>query len=218
MRFLKGEFPLDWIPTIWDNESINKRYIINNKEMDITLDLWDTAGQSQYDRIRHLSYRHVDIFLLCFSCVERSSLQNIQSKWYPEVQHHSPDSIKILVGTKCDLKEKFYDHELLVYGYINQLEFEQDLNILDDVIDIILMYERGKQSLYDQNIVNRYNTENPITMEDIEDIKSCTSSIDYVETSALTGHNIDKLFEIAAKACYAKLLEALASSPCCNVL
>ena len=51
-------------------------------------------------------YPGTDVFCLCFSVVNPTSLQNIMLKWWPEVTHHSHESVPIiLVGTKVDLRE-----------------------------------------------------------------------------------------------------------------
>ena len=71
----------------------------------VSLGLWDTAGQEDYDRLRPLSYPQTDVFLICYSVVSPSSFENVTSKWFPEIKHHCPDTPIILVGTKTDLRE-----------------------------------------------------------------------------------------------------------------
>jgi Ras-related C3 botulinum toxin substrate 1 len=46
----------------------------------ISLGLWDTAGQEDYDRLRPLSYPQTDVFLVCFSLVSPPSFENVRSK------------------------------------------------------------------------------------------------------------------------------------------
>jgi len=104
VTYTANEFPKQYIPTIFENITQNKTVNVNGSEMEISLDLWDTAGQDQYDRLRILAYPDTDIILLCFSAVDLDSLSNIESKWYPEIHHHIPSAHILLVGTKSDLK------------------------------------------------------------------------------------------------------------------
>lgn len=71
----------------------------------VSIGLWDTAGQDDYDRIRPLSYPMTDVFLMCYSIPEPASFENVYTKWYPELLHHAPDVPRILVGTKLDLRD-----------------------------------------------------------------------------------------------------------------
>jgi len=77
--------------------------MVDNKT--VSLGLWDTAGQEDYDRLRPLSYPQTDVFLICFSIVNPTSFQNVTSKWWTEVTHHCPNAKLMLVGTKLDLRE-----------------------------------------------------------------------------------------------------------------
>lgn len=85
----------------FDNYSENM--YINGKF--VSLNLWDTAGQEDYDRLRPLSYPQTDVFLVCFSVVNPTSFEHITHKWFPEVSHHCPETPIILVGNKIDLRE-----------------------------------------------------------------------------------------------------------------
>ena len=52
-----------------------------------------------------LSYANCNVFLLCFSIANRRSLQNVETKWKPEIQRFQPNIPIILVGTKLDLRD-----------------------------------------------------------------------------------------------------------------
>jgi len=101
MSFTQSMFPREYIPTVFDNYSKNVDY----KGQHIRLDLYDTAGQEDYDRLRVISYPNTDVFLVCYSVDSVTTLQNIASKWVPELGTHAPDSKIILVGLKSDLEE-----------------------------------------------------------------------------------------------------------------
>ena len=46
----------------------------------IKAQIWDTAGQEDYDRLRPLSYPQTDVFLICFSLVSPPSFENVRTK------------------------------------------------------------------------------------------------------------------------------------------
>merc|ERR1711971_172029 len=102
--YKNDKFPTEYVPTIFENYTINKEVDLDGNTVPISMDLWDTAGQEEFDRLRPMSYRDANVFLLCFSVVEGASFQNLGSKWLPELQHHSPDAVIILVGLKSDLR------------------------------------------------------------------------------------------------------------------
>jgi len=104
--YTRNEFPKTYVPTVFDNSTKQVSLDINGTDHKVSLDLWDTAGQEELDRIRYLSYRDTHIVLLCFSVVSLSSFENISQKWIPEIKHHAPDALLLLVGLKSDLRKQ----------------------------------------------------------------------------------------------------------------
>ncbi|CAF1706562.1 BnaC03g48060D [Brassica napus] len=109
ISYTSNTFPTDYVPTVFDNFSAN--VVVNGAT--VNLGLWDTAGQEDYNRLRPLSYRGADVFILAFSLISKASYENVSKKWIPELTHYAPGVPIVLVGTKLDLrddKQFFVDH------------------------------------------------------------------------------------------------------------
>lgn len=102
ISYTTGHFPEEYIPTVFDNYTAN----VMVEGQPISLGLWDTAGQEDYDRLRPLSYPATDVFLVCFSVDSKTSLDNVENKWLTEIQKFCPDTAFVLVGTKCDFRDE----------------------------------------------------------------------------------------------------------------
>eukprot|EP00051_Salpingoeca_urceolata_P005180 m.70956 g.70956 ORF g.70956 m.70956 type:complete len:200 (+) comp14121_c0_seq1:184-783(+) len=113
VTYATKKFPIDYVPTVFDNYSVT--VIVEGEP--VTLGLFDTAGQEEYDRLRPLSYPQTDIFLVCFSVLQPSSLENAHHRWVPEIKHHCPGVPFLLVATQCDLRtDKAAVQKIDTYG------------------------------------------------------------------------------------------------------
>lgn len=123
----------------------------------ISLGLWDTAGQEDYDRLRPLSYPQTDVFLICFSIVSPPSFDNVKAKWFPEIGHHAPNVPIILVGTKLDLREDRKTLDDLRQKRMEPVSYEQALAISKEIrahkyLECSALTQRNLKSVFDEAI------------------------------------------------------------------
>ena len=140
-------FPTEYAPTVFNNYSVtisvdppsSDALINSNNKINQTvtplieetpastdhlhylykLNLWDTAGQEEYDRLRPLSYPQTDIFLLCFSINQNISFKNLNDKWLPELKQHA--NIE-----NCSMFKKFNKFPILLVGTKSDLRNDSD--------------------------------------------------------------------------------------------
>eukprot|EP00180_Rhodochaete_pulchella_P002308 Plantae.Rhodophyta-Rhodochaete_pulchella.ctg34921.p1 GENE.Plantae.Rhodophyta-Rhodochaete_pulchella.ctg34921~~Plantae.Rhodophyta-Rhodochaete_pulchella.ctg34921.p1 ORF type:complete len:204 (-),score=36.56 Plantae.Rhodophyta-Rhodochaete_pulchella.ctg34921:337-948(-) len=98
--YAKNEFPKDYIPTVFDNYDATVE--VGGRRLKV--EIWDTAGQEDYERLRALSYYESDVFILCYSVVSKASFENVLNKWALEIQDWCPKASIVLCGTKMDLR------------------------------------------------------------------------------------------------------------------
>ncbi|KAM8743203.1 rho-related GTP-binding protein RhoF [Acanthopagrus schlegelii] len=101
MVYAKGDFPEKYAPSVF--EKYVTTISLGGKE--IKLNLYDTAGQEDYDRLRPLSYQEANLVLICFDVTNPTSFENVLIKWFPEVRHFCRDVPVILIGCKTDLRK-----------------------------------------------------------------------------------------------------------------
>ncbi|KAF7339383.1 hypothetical protein MSAN_02152200 [Mycena sanguinolenta] len=153
ISYTTNAFPGEYIPTVFDNYSAN--VMVDGKT--ISLGLWDTAGQEDYDRLRPLSYPQTDVFLICFSLVSPPSYENVRTKWYPEISHHAPSTSVVLVGTKLDLREdqatieKLRDRRMAPIQYQQGVQMQRDIGAVK-YLECSALTQKGLKTVFDEAI------------------------------------------------------------------
>lgn len=129
ISYTTNAFLGEYVPTVFDNYTA---HVMVDGKM-INLNLWDTAGQEDYDRLRPLSYPMANVFLVCFSLVSPASFENVKEKWYPEVNHHCPGIPIVLVGTKLDLRDDHVTTEALREKHMSPITSLQGLHLQKEI-------------------------------------------------------------------------------------
>uniref|UniRef100_A0A671NL32 Rho-related GTP-binding protein RhoG n=1 Tax=Sinocyclocheilus anshuiensis TaxID=1608454 RepID=A0A671NL32_9TELE len=154
LRYGVQIFPTEYVPTVFDNYAVT----VMIGENPVTLGLFDTASQEDYDRLRPLSYPQTDVFLICFSLVDSDSLENVSEKWYPEVRHHCPDTRIILVGTKLDLRDDKDTIEKLKKKKQSPITYHQGLAVAERIgavkyLECSALTQKGLKMVFDEAVL-----------------------------------------------------------------
>ncbi|CAI0392834.1 unnamed protein product [Linum tenue] len=165
ISYTSNTFPTDYVPTVFDNFSAN--VVVNGAT--VNLGLWDTAGQEDYNRLRPLSYRGADVFILAFSLISKASYENVSKKWIPELKHYAPGVPIVLVGTK-----------LGIFHFVNMIFIKADLR--DD-----------KQFFID------HPGAVPISTAQGEELRKLIGAPAYIECSSKTQENVKAVFDAAIR-------------------
>jgi len=153
ISYTTDSFPGEYVPTVFDNYSAP----MVCDGVPVSLGLWDTAGQEDYDRLRPLSYPQTDVFLICFSVVSPSSFDNVSSKWVPEIRHHCAEAPILLVGTKIDLREDKETLQFLADGGQAPIKREQGQKLANKIravkyLECSALTQRGLKQVFDEAV------------------------------------------------------------------
>ncbi|KAK6282878.1 hypothetical protein POUND7_016703 [Theobroma cacao] len=169
ISYTSNTFPTDYVPTVFDNFSAN--VVVDGNT--VNLGLWDTAGQEDYNRLRPLSYRGADVFLLAFSLISKASYENVAKKWIPELRHYAPGVPIILVGTKLGRRG---------VG-----------------VEFIALERRGEDLRDDKQFFIDHPGAVPITTAQGEELRKLIGAPVYIECSSKTQQNVKAVFDAAIK-------------------
>lgn len=141
-----GSFPSEYVPTVFDNYAMDK---FVEGHGNVILAVFDTAGQEDYDRLRPLAYPETDVILMCYDISNRSSFENIKSKWLPEVRHYIPDAHVVLLALKSDLKDTA--RSIVTYDEGYQLAKEE---VLSGFHEVSSLRQQGIEEAMHTAIIN----------------------------------------------------------------
>ena len=122
-RYTEGSFD-DNSPATTGGSYSNKIITIDN--IDVNLDLWDTAGQEKYRSLGRHFYKNAYIVCLVYDITNHESFEELKEKWYKDLKMYGEKyTVIAVVGNKSDCyeKEKVSEEEAREYAKSIKAQF-----------------------------------------------------------------------------------------------
>ena len=104
LRYINSQFNANQEST-YGADCLQK--VLNRNGKEISLDIWDTAGQEKYRALGRHFYKDSYIIILVYDITNRDSFKDLKNKWYSDLQIYGEKHTIIgVVGNKSDLYEK----------------------------------------------------------------------------------------------------------------
>ena len=103
-RYTEGNFDEN-SPSTTGGSYSSKIITIDNKE--VSLDLWDTAGQEKYRSLGRHFYKNAYIVCLVYDITNNNTFEELKEKWYKDLKMYGEKyTVLAVVGNKSDCYEK----------------------------------------------------------------------------------------------------------------
>lgn len=146
LRLTHSLFAESYIPTSFDSLDTE----LTTASGCYKLTLQDTSGARENGEVRKMAYEGCDVAIVCFDLANKTSYENIETRWLPELSLSCPGIPVIVAGCKRD-----------------EIESDEDA---------------------------------AVTIKETEELIERVGAMGYLECSARTNENIQKLFQMAVEA------------------
>ena len=110
----------------------------------ITLEIWDTAGQEKFRALTQLFYKESSAAILVYDITRKDSFEQIKEYWFNQVKEKSPNNVIIaLAANKIDLFENEEVEEKIARDFANEIgaifmmTSAKNKDGIDELFDII---------------------------------------------------------------------------------
>lgn len=154
IRFSDGVYDHSSISTV----GVDLKYkTVNIDNKLIKLHIWDTAGQSMYDAFRMSYYRGTHGIIIVYDVTDRDSFDGIK-KWIDECNRNNGASIRLLVGNKCDDKNR------------RKVHYNEGKNLADEHGYIFT----ETSAKYSTNITDTFINMTKILLNNVNNLNNCS--------------------------------------------
>lgn len=100
-RQINKKFDEKLEPTVFTSANVEYK----DDQYNVELKLWDTAGQDEFSRFRHLALPNAHYVLICFNVDSRKSFEEVTNTFIPQIKEINPKAKYFLASTKIDLRD-----------------------------------------------------------------------------------------------------------------
>ncbi len=109
-NYIDKEFTEDYKATIGTNLFLKKMKV---KDADVTITIWDLAGQTRFEKIRFAYYKGAQGVIAVGDLTRKSTFKRIEGFWLPDFRkNESIETPVIILANKEDLKPEIDDDAL----------------------------------------------------------------------------------------------------------
>ena len=84
-----------------------RKNIVFSGDKNITLDIWDTAGQEMFRSLNRIFYSNSKVVVLVYDVTNKKSFDELKNYWWGQIKENCNNNIIIaLAANKCDLYEQ----------------------------------------------------------------------------------------------------------------
>lgn len=102
--FVSEQFAMDYKPTIGSNIFVHKFLLPSN--INISVYLFDIAGQEKWARMRHIYYKGAQAAFLVGDVTRDRSFEELANFWHPDFMKFCEGKPILLLANKIDLESK----------------------------------------------------------------------------------------------------------------
>ena len=104
-QFMNGKFNADSLATL--SAQFFRKNIVFSGDKNITLDIWDTAGQEMFRSLNRIFYSNSKVVVLVYDVTNKKSFDELKNYWWGQIKENCNNNIIIaLAANKCDLYEQ----------------------------------------------------------------------------------------------------------------
>ncbi|EPR79248.1 GTP-binding protein YPT1 [Spraguea lophii 42_110] len=155
-RYIDNIYNQGYISTIGVDFKIKTVELDNRK---IKLQIWDTAGQERFRTITSSYYRGADAIIVVFDLTDKDSFNELNS-WLLEIERHTKDVFKIVLGNKVDMKERILIEDKAIDKFLEENKMDKEyfakVSAKKDVL-VKEMFEKISRKLME---INKTETRN----------------------------------------------------------